>query len=441
MKVVRNILPVTCLLAIAVYAKNDKPFKSSGDINFIMDYYVSYFSQDSVLVDFSFATYSDQFKPDANDSNKVAYSTEFEIKDSNGLVKFNRSWTTEAAIPGKEELLYTAAVIKDSWYNYIEPGLYSIKIKVVDSNGKCFGYMEKEINIGAEYTSLPVLSDIRFLAGRKWDDAKIYLEFCPTRSYGLLNPVLYFSYEITREDVKEDSIFISYKISDISGNTVKELPQKKLLLSSDIEKITDGINVSSIGSGIYKLNISVKSLSGVLNLEESNMFEISQYSTSNTDESVASAGVADFVKDVFQCVASPDEMSDYDKLTDEAKSRFLNSYFTGKSSQMQTGKNAYLAELYNRYKYANENFGWAGREGWKSDRGRILIKYGMPEEINHHFSEIDTNPYAVWIYEDNRRFEFIFGDLRNDGRLTLLHATIEGETSNPYWKEQIIKTR
>jgi GWxTD domain-containing protein len=38
-------------------------------------------------------------------------------------------------------------------------------------------------------------------------------------------------------------------------------------------------------------------------------------------------------------------------------------------------------KLYHRIAYANEHFSAAGTDGWKTDRGQMYLKYGVPDRI------------------------------------------------------------
>jgi GWxTD domain-containing protein len=72
---------------------------------------------------------------------------------------------------------------------------------------------------------------------------------------------------------------------------------------------------------------------------------------------------------------------------------------------------------FNRVAYANENFSTYSLEGWRSDRGMVLIILGAPDNIDRHPFEYYSKPYEVWQYYNlNRQFLFIdnsgFGDYR-----------------------------
>lgn len=57
-------------------------------------------------------------------------------------------------------------------------------------------------------------------------------------------------------------------------------------------------------------------------------------------------------------------------------------------------------------------------KGWRSDRGRIYIKYGEPDEILAESQPLDEDPYIMWIYY-KEKLEFIFTDSGGYGQYKL----------------------
>jgi len=82
-------------------------------------------------------------------------------------------------------------------------------------------------------------------------------------------------------------------------------------------------------------------------------------------------------------------------------------------------------EYFKRIDYTNEHFSCV-QEGWKTDRGKVYIKLGPPDEVNSHPFEIDRRPYEVWYYY-SRKMEFIFVDEYGFGDYILV--------SPKYWKD------
>jgi GWxTD domain-containing protein len=95
---------------------------------------------------------------------------------------------------------------------------------------------------------------------------------------------------------------------------------------------------------------------------------------------------------------------------DEERDQFIEAFWQRRDPTPDTEENEYKEEHYQRIAYANEHFA-AGIPGWKSDRGRIYIMYGKPDEIESHPSggtyerpieegggETSTFPFEDWRY-------------------------------------------
>jgi len=68
---------------------------------------------------------------------------------------------------------------------------------------------------------------------------------------------------------------------------------------------------------------------------------------------------------------------------DEERDNFIEAFWQRRDPTPDTEENEYKEEHYQRIAYANEHFA-AGVPGWKTDRGRMYIVYGKPDEIESH---------------------------------------------------------
>ncbi len=82
--------------------------------------------------------------------------------------------------------------------------------------------------------------------------------------------------------------------------------------------------------------------------------------------------------------------------------------------------------------------------GFESDRGRIFIKYGRPNDVIKVDNEPSAPPYEIWFYNDfpqtnqaDVKFLFYAPELGTNYRL--LHSTVRGETNNPQWQIELYK--
>ena len=95
---------------------------------------------------------------------------------------------------------------------------------------------------------------------------------------------------------------------------------------------------------------------------------------------------------------------------DEERDNFIEAFWQRRDPTPDTEENEYKEEHYQRIAYANEHFA-AGVPGWRTDRGRIYIVFGKPDEIESHPSggtyerpmdegggETSTFPFEDWRY-------------------------------------------
>ncbi len=70
-------------------------------------------------------------------------------------------------------------------------------------------------------------------------------------------------------------------------------------------------------------------------------------------------------------------------------------------------ENEFRSEHYRRIAYANGQFGTASTAGWRTDRGRVYMTYGPPDEIESHGAGADgaaganSAGYEEWLYRNN----------------------------------------
>ncbi len=85
--------------------------------------------------------------------------------------------------------------------------------------------------------------------------------------------------------------------------------------------------------------------------------------------------------------------------TGEEREHFIEQFWLRRDPTPATGENEFKEEYYRRIAYANQHFA-GGIPGWKTDRGRIYIIYGPPDEIESHPSGSQTKPfpYEQWLY-------------------------------------------
>jgi GWxTD domain-containing protein len=80
-------------------------------------------------------------------------------------------------------------------------------------------------------------------------------------------------------------------------------------------------------------------------------------------------------------IITPEERAAFKQLSnDEERDQFIEAFWQRRDPTPDTVENEYKEEHYRRIAYANEHFS-SGVPGWKTDRGRIYIIHGAPDQI------------------------------------------------------------
>jgi len=132
--------------------------------------------------------------------------------------------------------------------------------------------------------------------------------------------------------------------------------------------------------------------------------------------------------------------------TDDERQQFIEQFWLRRDPTPDTEENEYREEHYRRIAYANDRFA-SGIPGWKTDRGRIYIEYGPPDEIESHPSggtyerpyeegggSTSTYPFEQW------RYRYIDG-VGTNIILEFVDTTMSGEyhlTMDPSEKDALL---
>ncbi len=137
-------------------------------------------------------------------------------------------------------------------------------------------------------------------------------------------------------------------------------------------------------------------------------------------------------------IITPEERSAFLHLsTNEERDQFIEAFWARRNPDPDSPENTYKEDIYRRIAYANEHFS-SGIPGWKTDRGKIYIIWGPPDEVDSHPSggtyerppeegggETTTYPFEDWRYRylpglgENVIFEFVDPTMTGEYHLTM----------------------
>ena len=150
-------------------------------------------------------------------------------------------------------------------------------------------------------------------------------------------------------------------------------------------------------------------------------------------------------EDVLYIITGGEKKAFLRLATGEERENFIEQFWMRRDPTPDSIENEYKEEHYRRIAYANDRFA-SGFPGWRTDRGRIYITFGPPDEIEDHPSgglydrpmdegggTTATYPFQIW------RYRYIDG-IGTDILIEFVDPTMTGEyrhTMDPYEKDAL----
>jgi GWxTD domain-containing protein len=341
-----------------------------------------------------------------------------------------------------------------------EPGTYELELILIDEVAQKNGEYKMTLDI-PEYGSELAISHIELAT--RINKATVKSNFTsknnmeiiphPSAQYGISQPLLYFYFEVYNLELNDDGnnrYNYHYYISDTDGQTVREFPEKIKSSSSSIIAESGGSNIITLSSNDYFLNVEIEDILSGGKVFARKKFRIDKPSKDKSDPQVPTqiAGyelymnfsqeelIDEFEKSTY--IAISEEIDIFEDLDEEGMKRFLAEFWKRRDPDPTTEINEYKQIYFKNLEYAEANFSKGFRAGWKTDRGRVMLIYGNPDEVERFPSSIDSAPYEIWNYYSLEGGSyFIFSDLTGHGSFELLHSNYRNEIKDPNWRQRV----
>ncbi len=275
----------------------------------------------------------------------------------------------------------------------------------------------------------------------------------PTAVFSTGNPAVFYYYEVyDHEKTKTDQ---PYRLNISVINSKNQVVYDKIqLLSRHIASRAEVgvLPVIKYPTDIYSLRIAILDSLNNYGMSSTKKFYVYNPAVKNVDSSntlgsklITSAfGVLNneecdnlFAKCKY--IASNPEKEQYKKLTTlSGKRQFLFDFWKRRNDEQNSPESMTYQQFLNRVAESNRKYSSSMRVGWKTDRGRVLITYGEPSEVDRYPNQDNTKPYEVWRYNDiEGGVEFIFADLNGFNDYELISSTKRGEIQDSNWQSRI----
>ncbi len=394
-------------------------------------------------------------------TGSLSYRVGVKVTDSTGLTLLQQSWQNHAPAAVRGPSAFAVEMVRFS----LAPGRYNLEVNVEDSvSGRKVGS-----SVGLEgYAGAPPASDLLLspqirpvtagdtvprAAELRWGQmlvtAAARLELTPLRAMAYYLLEAYAAQEATGT--------LTMKVMDSAGKVMTTTAGTPVTVPAGGGVLKGQLDLNGLPPGRYTMSAAldlggqaVERSAGfaMAGLDETLEKDVARREASKgTDEGYFEAmdeQALDAAKQPLQLIAEGAELSKYSKdLSLRAKRRYLAEFWQKRDQTPSSATNETRQRFYDAVTYADRTYGEKGRRaapGWKTDRGRIYVRNGAPEEMLQRPQAGRSPPYEVWRFRSPKDRYYVFIDRASGlGNFQLVYSNDVKENGQPNWKELLHK--
>ena len=384
----------------------------------------------------------------------AAYTAMLTVTDSSGAVLTREQWTRR--VDWRSVQVAGAATVEPLTLA-LAPGVYRVQVVVKDS---ATGRQETAQVQVVAYAARPAASDLllaysirrrAFPADTEPESGEVrkgdfFIATTPDVALTPSRATLSYYEEVYRDG----SVAVPWRLRVVGANDriIVSTQATEAALASGGGAIAGSIDLGGLPPGSYRLvlvagggadTVARTAPFQMAGFEAEREVAAAQQATEpESTDRFASAQEAelDSLFGPLIYLGTPGELSVYKGLTLDGKRRFLREFWRKHDPTPATTENDALDAFYRRIAEANVRFregGAGGVAGWRTDRGRVFIRYGEPDETLKRPSSGPDRPWEAWKYTKDRQLKFVFLDLTRLGNYSLIYTNDRLERNPPDW--------
>lgn len=340
----------------------------------------------------------------------------------------------------------------------LPPGDYNLKLTVIDANTKREGLSTASFRVKDFSEDELQISDIELAYQiEAINSDSVFSPLIKANRRVIPNPNGYFSnedsaaflffevYNLAAPTSEVETFELDIDVRDQYGYELKDLEPMTRKKPGTTAVMSEAISLAGLPGGTYIIEVQIKDPATGNKANSLKPFSLvyafDQLSPTMEQPDQFTDEDAELMEQVIHYISSSDEKKLYRELDLEGKKNMLARFWEERNPEPGSKMNIYKNEIFRRFMYANYYFSSTlidRTNGWKSDRGRVYITYGEPDEIERFPSSMESKPWMKWTYDrlpgQRGGDYFIFVDEDGYGNYRLVHSTLRGEISNPEWE-------
>lgn len=268
---------------------------------------------------------------------------------------------------------------------------------------------------------------------------------------GNTKPFLYYYYIETSNTLTKLSSYGSFKKQ----------------LASKVNPLLGKIDISTLITGNYNLVIEIRDANNTMHLQKKQFFQRlnkvitvidpSTLSANREKQSIANyfgqCNNIDTLKMFVECLWPIANGIDKERIINQSVKRdpalmkqFVINFWERRAADTVSPLKLW-ANYYKNVQQVMALFKCGKQKGYYTERGRVYLQYGPPNQRSQQPNEQNAYPYEIWQYYrttnaangqffSNRKFVFVSKNLGDDC-YNLIHSDMPGELNNPRWQSDV----
>jgi GWxTD domain-containing protein len=280
---------------------------------------------------------------------------------------------------------------------------------------------------------------------------------------------LQFYFETYNADTilgKQKPFIYSYYIErDANLEKMMGLSGFKKLQAAAVNPLLGQFDISKLPSGNYNLVIDVKDENNILQFQKKWFFQrqnnqLATVSAKETSEEDVKSFFGNFnntdsLKMFVECLWPISSSTDRERQINQTvkkdpdlMKKYIVDFWTRRAADTANAFGMWM-DYYKRVTDVQKLFRCGKQKGYFTDRGRVYLQYGIPNQRGMVPNDANTFPYEMWQYYrikdestgqffTNKKFVFVNRQIADDCYM-LIHSDMRGEIANEQWRFELTK--
>ena len=271
----------------------------------------------------------------------------------------------------------------------------------------CYFHARHFRNDGVEVSDIQFARLIDEKEGGEFEKGKYEVLPQPNRLYGILLARLPFYYEIYDMGERRDPGGEPYRVRHqvIDGEGKIRIEEEQALSATGLGRRfrrTGGFEAADLPAGNYDLRVTVESPARAETAFARGSFsvlwkgsDVARIARKQKTRWDYGDRTGDDVIEEMVTVLSQGELELLKQMTPAGRREWIDRYWKDRDPTGETERNELREEHYRRIRIANTRFGSIRLKGLETDRGRIYIRYGEPDEIRAGYADSEFVPGSL----------------------------------------------